>query len=104
MGETASDHLEKMTTSLLESDAPLLWNEICVGEEASIDSASLGQKNDQENVKEMRTKWVNKLMSLATRVCATVDTNIKRGDMLDIRPYVKIKGKLCSFGEKKVLC
>eukprot|EP00339_Tiarina_fusa_P028493 CAMPEP_0117058044 /NCGR_PEP_ID=MMETSP0472-20121206/40327_1 /TAXON_ID=693140 ORGANISM="Tiarina fusus, Strain LIS" /NCGR_SAMPLE_ID=MMETSP0472 /ASSEMBLY_ACC=CAM_ASM_000603 /LENGTH=131 /DNA_ID=CAMNT_0004775225 /DNA_START=1 /DNA_END=392 /DNA_ORIENTATION=+ len=35
--------------------------------------------------------WLSKLMSLATRCCATVEPNLKKGDLLDIRPYVKIK-------------
>ena len=74
LGETAASHLEQMTASLLESDAPLLWKHA-------------SKKEDLQN------KWVHKLMSLATRCCATVDTNVKKGDMLDIRPYVKIKGK-----------
>jgi len=76
LGKTAASHLEQMTASLLESDAPLLWK-------SAID-------NDEE-IKATRKKWVHKLMSLATRCCATVDTNVKKGDMLDIRPYVKIK-------------
>lgn len=78
LGKTAASHLEQMTASLLESDAPLMWK-------SAID-------ND-EQIKATRKKWVHKLMSLATRCCATVDTNVKKGDMLDIRPYVKIKGK-----------
>jgi hypothetical protein len=50
------------------------------------------ENKTKENVKKFRLQWANKLMSLATRCCATVEPNIKRGDMLDIRPYVKIKG------------
>ncbi len=75
LGQTAASHLQQMTASLLESDAPLLWK----------------STDDDEASKKLRSKWVHKLMSLATRCCATVDTNVKKGDMLDIRPYVKIK-------------
>jgi urease accessory protein UreF len=97
LGETAASHLEQMTASLLESDAPLLWRK--VGEEQAIATAtgvvtSSGTSNNENDIEKLRAQWVNKLMSLATRCCATVDTNIKRGDMLDIRPYVKIKGRI----------
>ena len=89
LGETAASHLEQMAASLLESDAPLLWKD--ASQFDGIDET----KEDSEMAKErIRQKWVHKLMSLATRCCATVDTNVKKGDMLDIRPYVKIKGKI----------
>ena len=87
LGETAASHLEQMTASLLQSDAPLLWDELCV------EQAAESNNNNTDTVETLRSKWINKLMSLATRCCATVDTNVKRGDMLDIRPYVKIKGR-----------
>mmetsp|Transcript_59378 Transcript_59378/g.145265 ORF Transcript_59378/g.145265 Transcript_59378/m.145265 type:complete len:2104 (+) Transcript_59378:138-6449(+) len=72
LGLTAASHLERMVEALLQSDAPRLWQQI----------------SDDENLK---SQWINKFMSLITRCCATVDPNIKKGDMLDIRPYVKIK-------------
>jgi hypothetical protein len=85
LGSTAATHLEQMAASLMVTDAPLLWKEL-----------SEKERNHPEkfgNVASLRSKWVDQLMSLATRCCATVDPNIKRGDLLDIRPYVKIKGK-----------
>lgn len=36
--------------------------------------------------------WVTKLMTLATRCCATVRPDVNDGKM-DIRPYCKIKGE-----------
>jgi hypothetical protein len=87
LGLTAAIHLEQMTASLLETDAPILWKKLC--EEIAADKDRNIRKEDVNN---FHSKWVNKLMSLATRCCATVDPNIKRGDMLDVRPYVKIKG------------
>jgi 1-phosphatidylinositol-3-phosphate 5-kinase len=89
LGETAASHLEQMTAALLESDAPLLWKNVCG--EVMGPAVTEAQKGETAR---LRAKWVNKLMGLATRCCATVDTNIKKGDMLDIRPYVKIKGEL----------
>jgi hypothetical protein len=94
MGATAASHLEQLATALLETDAPLL------ARGASGGGVGDGTKGNAmptpEEVARLRSKWVNKLMSLATRCCATVDPNIKRGDKLDIRPYVKIKGKRVS--------
>jgi len=87
LGSMAASHLEQMAASLLESDAPILWKKLC---DEHVSAGKDGTRN-KEDVKKFRSKWVNKLMSLATRCCATVDTNIKRGDMLDVRPYVKIK-------------
>lgn len=89
MGLIAASHLEQMATALLETDAPLLWKGVCSpgGDDGK------GNALAPEEASVLRSKWVNKLMGLATRCCATVDPNIKRGDMLDIRPYVKIKGK-----------
>ena len=92
LGLTAAIHLEQMTASLLETDAPILWRKLC--EEKVADKDGNIRKEDVNN---FHSKWVNKLMSLATRCCATVDPNIKRGDMLDVRPYVKIKGRTYVF-------
>lgn len=70
LGVTAACHLERLAKALLASDAPILWKTLN---------------------KTQRETWVNQLMSLATKCCATVDPNVKNGDSLDIRPYVKIK-------------
>jgi 1-phosphatidylinositol-3-phosphate 5-kinase len=103
LGETAASHLEQMTASLLESDAPLLWGTVDEEQSAIAEvtattaeggTPTSGISNNDNDIEKIRTQWINKLMSLATRCCATVDTNVKRGDMLDIRPYVKIKGRI----------
>jgi hypothetical protein len=86
LGKAAADHLEQMAASLMETDAPLLWKELLEQEGSTSDDTGVWNK--------MQSKWVDKLMSLATRCCATVDPNVKRGDLLDIRPYVKIKGRV----------
>ena len=80
LGLTAASHLEQMGEGLLASDAPLLWQ--------AVSKLSQAEGGDPD----LYSKWINKLMSLATRCCATVEPNIKKGDLLDIRPYVKIKG------------
>jgi hypothetical protein len=64
LGMTAANHMQLMMEELLEKHAPLLTD---------------------------RKVWINQLLSLATRCCATVDPNVKKGDLLDIRPYCKIK-------------
>eukprot|EP00980_Cylindrotheca_fusiformis_P007582 scaffold1580_cov116-Cylindrotheca_fusiformis.AAC.17 len=79
LGLTAASHLEQMAEGLLASDAPLLWKEL-----------SNQSKNDGGDPK-LYKRWINKLMGLATRCCTTVEPNVKKGDLLDIRPYVKIK-------------
>jgi hypothetical protein len=73
----SSSHLEQMGKALLSTDAPRLFPE-------------LSQQTDQPN--KLYEQWVSKLMALATRCCATVEPSVKKGDFLDIRPYVKIKG------------
>ncbi|KAL3915868.1 MAG: hypothetical protein SGILL_005444, partial [Bacillariaceae sp.] len=80
LGMTAASQMEQMAASLMETDAPLLWKQL----QDESDTTKNGLTKAQEN-------WVNKLMELATRCCSTVSPNIKRGDLLDIRPYVKIK-------------
>jgi hypothetical protein len=82
LGLTAAAHLEQLGDGLLETDAPLLWKE-------------LARRYPGDAAKQLHTHWLNKLMSLATRCCATVEPNLKKGDLLDIRPYVKIKGEFC---------
>jgi 1-phosphatidylinositol-3-phosphate 5-kinase len=70
LGVIAANHLQAVAEDLLHLHAPLLWK----------DATSVDKHN-----------WINKLLSLATRCCATVHPNVKQGDLLDIRPYVKIK-------------
>ena len=70
IGRAAATHLRKMGESLLESDAPRLWKTLTPAKKRS---------------------WVNTIMTLVTKCCMTVDPNTQRGDLLDIRPYVKIK-------------
>jgi hypothetical protein len=85
LGLTAAAHLEQLGRALLESDAPLLWQEVGASAGRSPDTAGA-------NVSALQKQWVHKLMSLATRCCATVEPNVKKGDLLDLRPYCKIKG------------
>jgi hypothetical protein len=80
LGLMAATHLEKMGKELLLSDAPLLIEE-------------LQASTKQDDVDGLLAPWIDKIMMLATRCCATVKPNVKKGDLLDIRPYCKIKGK-----------
>ena len=75
LGLAAADHLEVMARELLISEAPLLLKEMRNREGPSVDV------------------WIDKLMELITRCCATVNTDVRGGDTLDIRPYCKVKGK-----------
>jgi FYVE zinc finger len=79
LGLTAAIHLEEMGKALLASDAPLLYSELC---------------QQTKEPSKLYDKWLEQLMILATRCCATVEPNVKKGDLLDIRPYVKVKGTL----------
>ena len=67
----AAEHLEHLCSELLQHHAPMLWNDL--GSEI------------------MKKHWINQLLTLATRYCATVEPNVRDGDLLDIRPYCKIK-------------
>ncbi|KAL3939330.1 MAG: hypothetical protein SGBAC_005933 [Bacillariaceae sp.] len=78
LGLSAAAHLEQMAETLLASDAPLLWNRL------TQESRNSGDTN-------VHKRWINKLMHLATKCCTTVQPNVKKGDLLDIRPYVKTK-------------
>ena len=81
IGTVAADYLEKLGRELLQTDAPLLLEEIkaaCIGVSPSIES-------------KLTDLWVNTLMTLSTRCCATVEPDVKSGDLLDIRPYCKVK-------------
>lgn len=77
LGLTAANHLEKMGEALLQKDAPLLWQEIT--------------KANRHGAPQIKKQWLDKLMTLATRCCATVEPDVKAQDLLDIRPYCKIK-------------
>ncbi len=77
IGTVAAKYLEKLGRELLQTDAPLLLNEI---RETSEGSALVGSQ--------LTDVWINTLMTLATRCCATVEPDVKnKGDLLDIRPY-----------------
>ena len=78
----AADYLEKMGRELLLTDAPTLLKEFGI-------NASGGRTFD---------KWVSNLMMLATKCCTSVQVDLKHGDLLDIRPYCKVKGKLFAKG------
>lgn len=85
LGTVAADHLEKLGRALLETDAPLLLEEItkaCAAAGASAPAIVESKLTDL---------WVNIMMTLATRCCATVEPDVKNGDLLDIRPYCKLK-------------
>ena len=86
MGIIAANHLELMAHDLLRLHAPLIWNDKVPLSEMS-SSANKSIDINPINVK----SWVNALLSLATRCCATVSPNVKKGDLLDVRPYVKVK-------------
>ena len=77
LGMVAAEHLENMCDDLLRHHAPLLLNIIALG--------------GQEESLRLKNHWINQLLTLATRCCATVEPNVRNGDLLDIRPYCKIK-------------
>mmetsp|Transcript_4381 Transcript_4381/g.12074 ORF Transcript_4381/g.12074 Transcript_4381/m.12074 type:complete len:1827 (+) Transcript_4381:66-5546(+) len=76
LGMAAANHLEHICRELLENHAPILWN---------------GLKEYGAECEHMEKHWINQLLTLATRCCATVEPNVRDGDLLDIRPYCKIK-------------
>jgi hypothetical protein len=82
LGMVAADYLEKLTRELIHTDAPLLLEEIKAACEVSLSTSQQSK---------LITLWVNSLMTLATRCCATVEPDVKNGDLLDIRPYCKVK-------------
>lgn len=69
LGLIAANHLEKMGEDLLDKDAPLLWQEVC--------------KGNKQDVR-IRKQWLHKIMTLATRCCATVEPNVKKGTSHDV--------------------
>mmetsp|Transcript_29853 Transcript_29853/g.50945 ORF Transcript_29853/g.50945 Transcript_29853/m.50945 type:complete len:2213 (+) Transcript_29853:89-6727(+) len=80
LGMVAADYLEKLGRELLQADGPRLLKEI--------KEACAPSKPDETKLKDL---WVDTLMTLATRCCATVEPDVKNGDLLDIRPYCKVK-------------
>jgi TCP-1/cpn60 chaperonin family/FYVE zinc finger len=74
LGRVAADHLELVAKEMLRLHAPLIW---------SLSTASTNPVKI--------SSWVNALLTFATRCCGTVNPNVKKGDFLDIRPYVKVK-------------
>lgn len=79
MGGVAAKHLERLARELLRLRAPLLWK------------ASYADNSDSLQNERMVRAWIHQLLTLATRCCATVTPNVKKGDLLDLRPYVKVK-------------
>ena len=72
LGLTAASHLEMLGNEMLHTDAPLLLQEY--------------------PHKFQLQQWINTLMTLATKCVATVNPNVKNeGDLMDIRPYCKLK-------------
>eukprot|EP00522_Entomoneis_paludosa_P009275 CAMPEP_0172466088 /NCGR_PEP_ID=MMETSP1065-20121228/55201_1 /TAXON_ID=265537 /ORGANISM="Amphiprora paludosa, Strain CCMP125" /LENGTH=309 /DNA_ID=CAMNT_0013222793 /DNA_START=82 /DNA_END=1008 /DNA_ORIENTATION=+ len=76
LGMAAADHLEHLCRELLQHHAPILWSRL----------DTYGPDTER-----MQKHWINQLLTLATRCCATVEPNVRNGDLLDIRPYSKIK-------------
>ena len=80
LGMVAADYLEKLGRELLHTDAPLLLEEI--KKKASM-AASLKSSASAAIIEsELTDLWVNTLMTLATRCCATVEPDVKNGDLL----------------------
>jgi FYVE zinc finger len=67
---TAANHLEKMGEALLKRDAPLLWKEM---------EAKHTEDRREMPLEKAKQQWLQKLTTLATRCCATVDPNVKKG-------------------------
>ena len=80
LGMVAADYLEKLGRELLQIDGPRLLKEI--------KEVCASSKSDETKLRDL---WVDTLMTLATRCCATVEPDVKNGDLLDIRPYCKVK-------------
>lgn len=70
LGLAAANHLEVLAGTLLEEYAPKLCEDLPAA---------------------TKKRWTHNLLTLATRCCATVEPNVKNGDLIDIRPYCKIK-------------
>lgn len=74
LGLAAANHLEALAKHLLQEYAPTLLAQLPLND----DGRAQG-------------RWTHNLLTLATRCCATVEPNVKNGDLIDIRPYCKIK-------------
>lgn len=87
----ATKHLEGMAKELIRQYAPLIWK----SSNANLDDVEGPEErfSSSPGVKKGPTidEWVQTLDALAARCCSTVNPNVKKGDFLDIRPYVKIK-------------
>jgi len=68
--QASAEHLERLGRELLTTYAPLLID------------------NNEGAVQ----LWCDQIIKLATRTCSTVKPNVRGGDLLDIRPYCKVKG------------
>jgi hypothetical protein len=73
LGLTAANHLEKMGEALLKRDAPLLWKEM---------EAKHKEDRREMPLEEAKKQWLQKLTALATRCCATVEPNVKKGTVI----------------------
>lgn len=80
LGMIAAEYLAKLCRELLQTDAPRLLDEI--------KTATTGSPFDETASTD---KWIDTLMTIATRCCSTVEPDVKNGDFLDIRPYCKVK-------------
>jgi hypothetical protein len=87
----AADHLEKMGKELLLSDAPLLLAEIGYTQGGNLEEG--GAARAKARAENDLSRWISTLMMHATRCVQTVQQDVKGGDLLDIRPYCKIKGE-----------
>ena len=71
LGQLAAEYLEKLCRELLHTDAPSLLQEI--------KSSSLCSLLDETS---STNKWVDTLMTIATRCCSTVEPDVKNSDFL----------------------
>ena len=94
MGLMAANLLEKMGRELMLSDAPILLEDI--GYSRPSRSGAGHQEGgptavDRSRGEDRLARWIDILMLHASRCVATVEPNVKNGDLLDIRPYCKVK-------------
>ena len=89
LGMAAADHLEKMGKELLLSDAPLLLAEIGYTQGGNLEKGGATSARAESDL----SRWISTLMMHATRCVQTVQQDVKGGDLLDIRPYCKVKGE-----------
>lgn len=89
LGEIATRHLERMCLDLLKSDAPLLCTEVEAAAAAAASQTPLLPECQRRSWD--LQDWIDIILTLATRCCASVRPNVKEGDLLDVRPYSKVK-------------